>query len=706
MNKTFRQKCLKLGKVEIITHGYIFTLLLFIQTNLLFPLHAEKENKESAKAGIKFEDFVGSKACQECHQAEYDLWEKSTHRKAGGSPAVNNVISDFNGTVLKFTDATVQLSVNTKKEFIVTVKIDGNAEQVFKVDAIIGGGYMVGGGGQCYFTKYPDGTLRLLPFEYARIEKLWYAQQKNSEQWVPITPEMSIYECTNWPPFKILGEHYNFDPGSCGSCHGSQIQVKFLPEKEKYSTRFVSLGINCESCHGPGKKHIELAKSNRISHEKDIGLEALDTLNKDASLNICFRCHAIKLQIFDFGNYLPGKSLEKYFSKTMDCAFINTFLPDGRIRKFAYQKYHLYSDCYLSGSMTCVDCHNPHSQKYRDIWGKELVGIFDDEQCLSCHMSKKPAIEKHSHHIKGSKGSLCISCHMPYVQHPVIGPHLKLTRSDHTIPIPRPRFDSSQGVENACYKCHKDRKTPSLQEITDEWYAQLKPHKPIIKAILNSQKFTNRKIAAEKLLDDSYFHPIAMLVALKEFLTAFSTPDTLFPELETIEKLMKMCGSSELDIKAIAMAGLLLKADNDPKIDSYLRELLRKVKAGDPVRYRIGFFLEYMASRFFAKGNIDRGRAILERAVKINPEDAFLHFYLGRSLMDSGESQKAIALFQKAIAIKPQVAMFHQAMADVLNNSGRIKQAIYHLKKLLSFYQDNNNLRQFINHLENATKRK
>ena len=141
--------------------------------------------------------------------------------------------------------------------------------------------------------------------------------------------------------------------------------------------------------------------------------------------------------------FLPGKPLADYYSVGLTMLGGGPFYPDGRVRTFAYQGNHRYSDCYLNGSMTCVDCHDPHTQTYRDIWGRELSDRFADEQCTDCHASKAERPEEHTFHEPGTDGSRCVDCHMPYLQHPELQYHLRFARSDHTIPIPRPGFDEN-----------------------------------------------------------------------------------------------------------------------------------------------------------------------------------------------------------------------------------------------------------------------
>ena len=43
------------------------------------------------------DQFVGSKACSNCHINEYNSWLESTHGKAGGKPTADRILAPFNG---------------------------------------------------------------------------------------------------------------------------------------------------------------------------------------------------------------------------------------------------------------------------------------------------------------------------------------------------------------------------------------------------------------------------------------------------------------------------------------------------------------------------------------------------------------------------------------------------------------------------------
>ncbi len=313
-----------------------------------------------------YTDFAGSAACAGCHAREYNLWKESTHGQAGGLTDEVKIIARFDGKPLHFKDAVVTPIVDANGIYRFIIEWEGRQKTDIAVEATVGGGHMYGGGTQTFFMKSPDGTVRFLPFDYIRNEDMWFVQLRKDETWVPITKEISLEtDLANWPPQRILGSLPSFS--NCQNCHGSQITANYNKASQTYNTRYTTLKINCESCHGPGKRHIELVSSANAASLEDIGMEMLATVSKDQSLMVCFQCHATKSVIRE--NYLPGKQLEDYYSLKMPILGNNPFLVDGRVRSFAYQFNHLFSDCYINGSMTCVDCHEPHSQAYRDVFG-------------------------------------------------------------------------------------------------------------------------------------------------------------------------------------------------------------------------------------------------------------------------------------------------------------------------------------------------
>lgn len=607
--------------------------------------------------GPVYGDFVGAEACAECHRANYDAWKRSAHGRAGGTPTPARVIAPFNGRPLRFRDAVVTPSVTEGGAFVFKVAQEGRPTRTFRVDAVVGGGLMAGGGTQAFFSKFPDGTLRFLPFDYSHAERLWFCNTLGRADlgWVPITPAVALADCGDWPPLRILGNVERFQ--SCQQCHGSQIEVAFDTSARRYETRFTTLAINCESCHGPGRRHVDLARSGRIEAAADIGLPSLATMTTDQSLEVCFQCHAAKAALEP--RYLPGMPFREHYALKLPLLLDTIYTPDGRTRSFAYQEGHLASDCYLNGSMSCVDCHEPHSQRYRAVDGSPLEGRFSDGQCLGCHPSKTDPLERHTHHRATSPGSRCVSCHMPYLQQPNVGRRIRYARSDHTIPIPRPLHDDRIGVESACLQCHKERTPRQLQAEVTAWYGELKPHPAAVASLLVADTMTDVARAARKILSATDHHPFAEFAGLTEVLLRRVGPNMATLDAEMMHRLEQRARSADPEVRALALATLHLAGGSDPEVHEFLASQLRALGADDNgVRGRWAWILRVEGDRYLGSGDYEGALAAFRKMQELTPEDPAVWRSLGMAYTRLRDYPRAVEGFSKSLALSagdPQV---------------------------------------------------
>lgn len=614
-----------------------------VSNNTEFPAAADFK----ASAEVSFTDFVGAQTCAGCHTEEYEAWRSSTHARAGGPAQPQTVIGPFNGDPLQFKDAAVTPAYDAARGFTFTVKQEGAPPRVFPVEAVIGGGHMRGGGTQSYFAKFPDGTFRFLPFDYSKHEQRWFVQRRSNQHWTPVSRDLALTDLNEWPPHRILGTETSIS--NCQNCHGSQIEVTYDAKHMRFATRYQSLAINCESCHGPGKQHAELAHSGKISETADIGMKSLSTLSKEESLQICLQCHAVKDPLR--AGYLPGRKLEDYYSLKLPLLAEGPYLADGRVRHFAYQDNHRYSDCYLNGSMTCVDCHDPHAQHYRDVTGRRLSGRFDNEQCLGCHASKRDRLEQHTKHKQNSAGSLCTSCHMPYLQHRGIGDQIRFARSDHSIPIPRPAFDAQLGIENACRQCHPDKSIAALEAQVNTWYGELKPHKRIVQGLLEIDPNTNFETAAQMLLQPEANHAMAQMAAVSYFAKTFLRPNMTTTDTMVVRRLKAFAQSPDLDLKALGLMSLHYSFGKDAEVRSFLIRTLRDLGENEhAVRSRWALALDYLGTQFSSRGDFANALEVFQMALAIKPDDPFIYVNQGNAYGNRGDLNNAIRSFQNALA--------------------------------------------------------
>lgn len=624
-----------------------------------------------AAASAQLSDFVGSQRCSSCHAAQYAAWKQSTHAAAGGATSEARVIARFNGPPIQFKDATV---APTRRGNVLgfTVRQAGRADVTFRVDGVVGGGHMLGGGTQGFVSRFPDGTVRFLPFDFVRRENTWFCNTNSraNNGWVPVTPDLPLASCGDWPPARVLGDEPRFS--NCQSCHGSQIVVALDSSSHAYRTRYSSLGINCESCHGPGKRHIELVTTGEGARTGDVGMVALATVSKDRSLGVCWQCHALKDQLAS--GYISGGDLLSHYSTLLPILGDAPFYADGRIKTFAYQQGHLYSDCYRNGSMTCTSCHDPHSQTYRDVAGAPLPSRFDDRQCTSCHASKADDPRSHTNHLASAAGARCVSCHMPYLQEPEIGTALRYARSDHTIPIPRPAFDSTLGVVSACKGCHTDRAVAALQQQTTAWYGALKPHPQAVDALVRAASVANERDAAELLLVPEEKHAAALVAGLANFAERFLEPEMPSLSGTARQKLEALGTHADIDVRALALASLHYAAGNVPAVRRVLAERLQH--AGDdewPLRRRWSVVLGYFADQLRARSNPAAAITVYRKAREIDPTSARTLLNLGLAQNESGDPAAALQSYRESLTMDPlqPLAYINMGIAfEAQNNLG------------------------------------
>jgi hypothetical protein len=190
---------------------------------------------------------------------------------------------------------------------------------------------------------------------------------------------------------------------NCFGCHATGAVIGSQLRLENFTH-----GVRCESCHGPGGKHVEAVKAGEPGSTGifDPGLLSGDELTQQ----FCASCHR------GADEFALLKSME--------------------INNVRFQPYRIFhSKCYSDDrKISCIACHNPHEPL------KENAPAYYDKRCLECHTLKSKTAKASSNGSADGGSSCpvaekdCTSCHMPKIE--VKAAHFKFT--DHYIRIVRP----------------------------------------------------------------------------------------------------------------------------------------------------------------------------------------------------------------------------------------------------------------------------
>lgn len=196
----------------------------------------------------------------------------------------------------------------------------------------------------------------------------------------------------------------------CMSCHDDQNRrfKNTVMGKAFAKPHTTDEKLGCESCHGPGKAHVEAGGSKTaipIRYGKDSG-NSVEEQNQS-----CIQCHKKGNRMFWSGS--PHESR----------------------------------------GMRCVDCHNVKQKVSQSLSGEAFIasrvsdvgGLVkpETELCLQCHQMRRAQLQRSSHMPFREGKVSCSSCHNPHG-------------------TPNPAQLKQATVNENCYSCHAERRGPFL----------------------------------------------------------------------------------------------------------------------------------------------------------------------------------------------------------------------------------------------------
>lgn len=417
---------------------FSFQIILIIWMALI---SCEKESKGEAYQDIKSvshadsEGYLGDASCLSCHQSEFKAWQGSHHDKAMQIANDSTVLGDFNDVKASLDRVSYEFFKN-QEEFMIKVKELDGTEADYRVTYVFGITPL-----QQYIVDFPNGKKQVLRVTWDTLENKWFHQYAGDEITI-----------TDWLHWTRGAQNWNT---MCAECHSTNLKKDYFVEKDSFHTTYSSINVSCESCHGPGKKHVQWANSNQKEGEMHMVLGN----DQKSQLNMCAPCHARRMKLTK--NLIPGNLFEdQYLIQNISSEYYHL---DGQILEedYVYGSF-LQSKMHMQG-IKCNDCHNEHSNKLK-LEGNKL--------CLQCHVPEKYESKEHHFHEMNSESAQCINCHMTGRYY--MGNDF---RRDHSFRIPRPDQSIAYGTPNACIECHQNQSDEWAANWVKKWYGEERiPH--------------------------------------------------------------------------------------------------------------------------------------------------------------------------------------------------------------------------------------
>lgn len=327
--------------------------------------------------------YVGSESCRSCHENIAALQQTTPMFHAGARAADAPILRANPQMTFHASGFSYSLSRGTTE--VTFSAADGTQHSTAPVVWAFGAGEY----GQTYILE-KNGI-------YTESRLSYYTSLKALD----ITPGQA--STTPHGVEEALGK--KLDAGTaedCFRCHTSEAVTSEILDSDKAIP-----GVTCESCHGPGARHVAAMKN----HDYEDGPATITNprnLSPSDLVDFCGACHRTWA---DVAMGMPSN------------------MGAARVR---FQPYRLeMSRCWGNGDdarITCIACHDPHRPIVHDLSAY-------DAKCLACHSAgmRSPA-HREARTCKVS-ASRCVSCHMPRVE----VPEAHATFTDHDIRIVRAR---------------------------------------------------------------------------------------------------------------------------------------------------------------------------------------------------------------------------------------------------------------------------
>lgn len=324
------------------------------------------------------ENYIGSQTCIACHKEIYDSYAKTPHYNTSAWMSNEHINSASYKEDSVVYSNNLYLKIHKEADgFYQSAYSRGLLAANHRMDMVLGSGKK----GKTFLFSNDD--------KFYQLPLSWSVE---AQKWV---------NSPGYPADKAVFNRLVYV--KCFECHATYAGEKMNDAQEPvFDSGRVVLSISCETCHGPGKKHVQYHDENRDGKK---GKYIINTasLSRQQQLDACASCHSgLRENIKPAFSFLPGDKLDDYFKPAAQKDSIAK--PDVHGNQYALLAA---SKCFKQSMvLNCSSCHNVHQKESRN------TSVFV-QRCMNCHKENSPDFCKVKNVEKQVLMNKCIDCHMP-----------------------------------------------------------------------------------------------------------------------------------------------------------------------------------------------------------------------------------------------------------------------------------------------------
>ncbi|MCA2968272.1 MAG: tetratricopeptide repeat protein [Acidobacteriaceae bacterium] len=618
--------------------------------------------------------YAPAAACAACHPSHAQTYQHSGMARSFSTPTVANTLANWTKPYYHAPSQSYFTMLQRGGKFFQRrhqLGPDGRPTNEIEkqVDFVLGSGHHA----RAYLHRTPRNTLIQLPLG-------WYADQGG--HW-------AMNPGYDRPDHEGFRRPVAYD---CMFCHNGYPRIP--PGHEEPFAEPVYLdplpqGIDCQRCHGPGLRHVELARAGAASAALREAIVNPARLTPDRREEVCMQCHLEttsfplpnSLARYDRGpfDYQPGQPLSNQWlffdhapaaQRQDKFELVNAvyrirqsrcFLESAQAASARHQRARNSPNLPGPRALGCTSCHDPHHIPR----GQPAVAHYD-AACRKCHAEEFNRTVAAGRHPASAN---CASCHMPKrrtedVVHAIVTDH-RIQRHPPTGDLLAPRRE-----------LHETGRRAYRGEVVLYYPPDLpaSPTRELYTALAQVIDGSNRAAGIPRLAQ-----------AIKTF--PFARPEFSFQLGEALVQSGDAAGALAHYQEAIrrnprlvvAHEGLgvaLRRAGRPAEAVAALRRTTEIAPLRASAWHELGLALH-------ATGDAAAASQAIEKAITLDPNQPNPHSNLGIVRLASGDQRRAEAAFREAIRLQPDHADAHGNLANLLAGAGRFPAARPHFEAAL-----------------------